>query len=162
MTTNEIRTDNRKVNIGLRVYPEVKSKLSEKAAIIGITLSEYTESIILNNDHLLNEKANLEKQIIELKKLIEEKDEIISEFNSTASQLQKEYYGLKDDFASLKSENVKLNQTIIREKIISNQLSDQLKLEIEKNKEFNSSKSSSTIDKTLNVCIIEDLFDGID
>lgn len=54
---NEVNPiSNRKPTLGLRCSSGLKFKLTEEAAIQGISLSEYCESILLNKDMVLLEK----------------------------------------------------------------------------------------------------------
>lgn len=48
-------TGNRKINIGVRAYSELKLKLTDKAKALGISLSEYCENILATHEGLMEE-----------------------------------------------------------------------------------------------------------
>lgn len=103
----------RKINIGVRCYPELKNKLSAEATDLGITLSEHTENILLNKDTLLIEKENAKEEAQE------HKTEVLKLKALLADYVNK----LKDEVEKgrrLKAENEKLNFECrdIKEKMI--------------------------------------------
>ncbi len=67
MDTEKIKTAifknrNRKITIGVRVYPELKLKLAEQAKQLGMSVSEHCENYLSNMDALLLEKGNALKE----------------------------------------------------------------------------------------------------
>ncbi len=58
----------RKIVLGVRIFPELKNKLSQEAHGLGITISEHSENILLNKESLLGDKDNSLKENVELKK----------------------------------------------------------------------------------------------
>ena len=105
----EIRANgNRKVNIGVRGYPELKYKLAENAQNLGMTLSEYCENILLNNDTIILENRNyideieiLNQQMLEIKKIFEEAS---SKYQTTLKEVKSENDHLKRAVDILKNQ----------------------------------------------------------
>jgi hypothetical protein len=62
-----IQNGNRKVNIGVRVYPEEKLNLIDAAKAVQVSLSEYCENILITQPALLEEVNNLTYQVEDLK-----------------------------------------------------------------------------------------------
>jgi len=58
---------NRKINIGVRAYSELKLKLSDEAKGLGISLSEHCENILITHAGLLEEVNELTKALEVLK-----------------------------------------------------------------------------------------------
>ncbi len=98
----EITTNgNRKINIGVRCYSELKIKLVAEAMNLGITLSEYCENIFLNKDNILSENQNYINEIAALNQVIAEVKKAYEEATSKHLTVLKE---VKSENANLKNE----------------------------------------------------------
>ena len=100
---------NRKINIGLRCYAELKFKLTEEAQNLGISLSEYCENILLNKDTILAANQNF---INEMQVLNQEMIEVLKTFEETKSNYQTELKKVKSENDSLKREVHELNNQV--------------------------------------------------
>lgn len=99
---------NRKINIGVRAYSELKLKLSDEAQGLGIYLSEHCENILITHAGLL-EKVNELTSIIET---LQEKNASLesslagidlASFNKKISLITNENALLKNSIAELRS-----------------------------------------------------------
>lgn len=68
------KNGNRKIVLGVRVFPEFKEKVIQNALKLRISMSEFAENILVNNDDLLIDKNAaikennlLKRQVAELK-----------------------------------------------------------------------------------------------
>lgn len=128
---NESTTNgNRKIMLGVRCFSELKAKLIAESKNLGISLSEYCESILQNKDTLLSEKdfANME---LKLKKenilLIEAKfEEVKFQYKNDILKVSKENDRIMDesdainmDFQRVTHENMKLRADL---KLLSQQV----------------------------------------
>lgn len=110
---DETNLPNRKVTLSTRVYPEQKLMLAERANALGLSLSQYTESKVLQNDNLELEKT-IQRQEIELEKwkaeserltkLLESKsqklDQVCNDFNVLSQQQETQISEkMKDDLS---------------------------------------------------------------
>ncbi len=106
---NEIyENGNRKINIGVRCYSELKLKLSDEAQGLGIYLSEHCENILITHAGLLEKKNELDSTIEKLEEKIRSLEATLAEidlvsFNKKISMLAEENTGLKNRLAELKS-----------------------------------------------------------
>jgi len=62
-----IQNGNRKVNIGVRAYPELKFNLIDASNALEVSLSEYCENILITHPGLLEEVNKLNLQVEDLK-----------------------------------------------------------------------------------------------
>lgn len=65
-----IQNGNRKVNIGVRAYPELKFNLIDASNALEVSLSEYCENILITHPGLLEEVNKLNLQVEDLKQKI--------------------------------------------------------------------------------------------
>lgn len=93
---------NRKINIGVRGYPELKNILSKEAVDLGITISEHVENILLNKDILLNEINNVKEEAQALK-------EEVSKLGLLVMDLGNKLKGEIENGKNIKAENEKIN-----------------------------------------------------
>ncbi|MES2138268.1 MAG: hypothetical protein V4511_01070 [Bacteroidota bacterium] len=93
---------NRKINIGVRGYPELKNILSKEAVVLGITISEHVENILLNKDVLLKEINNLKEETQALK-------EEVSKLRHLAIDLGNRLKGEIENGKNINTENEKIN-----------------------------------------------------
>lgn len=103
---------NRKINIGVRAYAELKLKLSDEAEGLGISLSEYCENILITHAGLLQEVNELTSALDSLKgknASLESSLAVIDlvSFNKKISLITDENALLKNSIAELR-----LNQQI--------------------------------------------------
>ena len=91
---------NRKTVLGIRISPEQKKKLSQTALKLGITMSELSENILLNNDNLLSDKNNTLKENDELKRQV---SELTKQLNNSNANHKTESENLKKCVAELQS-----------------------------------------------------------
>ena len=68
----ETETAGARVNIGIRVHPELKEELNKEAAALGQTSSEYGEAILHNRHRAEAEVAQLKQEITESNKAMED------------------------------------------------------------------------------------------
>lgn len=101
---------NRKINIGLRCYAELKYKLVEEAQNLGISLSEYCENILLNKDTILSENQNF---IDEIEVLNQHMFEVKKTFEEATSKCQTALKEVKSENDNLKREVDVLNNQIV-------------------------------------------------
>jgi hypothetical protein len=99
---------NRKINIGVRAYSELKLKLSDEAKVLGISLSEHCENILITHAGLLEEVNKLTKSLEDLKQLNNSlesslKEVDINKFNSKIKQLNDDNVQLNNVLRELKS-----------------------------------------------------------
>lgn len=92
----------RKINIGVRAYPELKNKLSEEASGLGITLSEYCENILLNKELIPNEKKYSMQEVETLRGKV-------SKLNSLLADGVNQHKDEMENRKKLIAENEKLN-----------------------------------------------------
>ena len=62
-----IQNGNRKVNIGVRAYPELKFNLIDASNALEVSLSDYCENILITHPGLLEEVNKLNLQVEDLK-----------------------------------------------------------------------------------------------
>jgi hypothetical protein len=115
----------RKINIGIRAYPELKQKLAEQAIELGITLSEHAENILLNKDNLQNVVALNLKEIVSLKEHISKLNVLIE---SISSHRKIEVEKVTHENAKLQKEIIMLNDQLMELKTTHQLLHDQLTL----------------------------------
>lgn len=96
------QSGNRKINIGVRGYPELKNILSGEAMDLGITISEHVENILLNKDTLLNEINNVKEEAQGLK-------EVVSKLRRLVIDLGNKLKSEIESGKKIKAENEKLN-----------------------------------------------------
>jgi hypothetical protein len=99
---------NRKINIGVRAYSELKLKLSDEAKVLGISLSEHCENILITHAGLLEEVNILTKSLEDLKQINNSlesslKEVDINRFNSKIKQLTDDNIQLNKVLMELKS-----------------------------------------------------------
>jgi HAMP domain-containing protein len=94
-----------RVNIGVRVQPEIKDLFTRRAVALGMPISEFTESILLNHDPLQKEIEDLKKELGDLKEVKIEKDQIIEEFKEVGVLVRAKFNELKTEISELKSSN---------------------------------------------------------
>jgi hypothetical protein len=99
-----IENGNRKVNIGVKAYSELKLKLSDEAKALEISLSEHCENILITHSGLLEEVKVLSNQLEELK----QKNSSLNETIASNDSLQ-----LKNKISTLTEENVQLKKYIL-------------------------------------------------
>jgi len=80
-----LENGNRKINIGLRCYGELKLALIDESKNIGITLSEHCENILINHPLLITELQETKDEIEKLKKKVLE----LEQFSKSKSTQQK-------------------------------------------------------------------------
>jgi L-cysteine desulfidase len=98
--TEEIASNgNRKTMLGVRCYSELKLKLTEDAQKLGISLSEYCESILLNYDTIVNER---EAALIEIAAVNDKLLQISSNSKLLLENQKIEIKELKEEIESLK------------------------------------------------------------
>lgn len=99
---------NRKINIGVRAYSELKLKLSDEAQGLGISLSEHCENILITHARLLEEVNELTKAL----ELLEHKNVSLeatlagidlASFNKRIRLLSEENALLKNSLEELRS-----------------------------------------------------------
>ncbi len=106
---NEIyENGNRKINIGIRAYSELKLKLSDEARELGISLSEYGENILITHAGLLERINELNSTNEKLEEKIRSLEETLAaidlvSFNKKISMLANQNTGLKNRIAELRS-----------------------------------------------------------
>lgn len=86
----------RKINVGLRVLPEIKNKLAEEATKCGFSVSEHVENKILNFDRISKEKEIAEKEIQRLNEVILEKNELLKEYQDFVDKTNTEFCKTKN------------------------------------------------------------------
>jgi hypothetical protein len=105
---------NRKTMLGLRCFAELKFKLTEDAKSLGLTLSEYCENILLNNESLLIEKNNAIKDVTNIQRKMSTLQAIFTEFKAQQKmEIQKanaENEMIKNESVSVKTERDKLKK----------------------------------------------------
>lgn len=94
---------NRKVNIGVRVYPEEKLNLIDAAKAVEVSLSEYCENILITQPALLEEVNNLTCQVEDLKQ---------KNANLEHSLASNEPLKFKNKIVALSEENLLLKKVI--------------------------------------------------
>ena len=99
---------NRKINIGVRAYSELKLKLSDEAKVLGISLSEHCENILITHAGLLEEVNKLTKSLEDLKQLNNSLESSLNEvdinrFNAKIKQLNDDNVQLNKVLMELKS-----------------------------------------------------------
>lgn len=106
---NEIyENGNRKINIGIRAYSELKLKLSDEAQGLGISLSEHCENILITHAGLLEKANELKSDIETLKEKNAHLESSLAEidvvsFNKKIRLLTDENALLKSSLAELRS-----------------------------------------------------------
>lgn len=98
-----IQNGNRKVNIGVRAYPELKFNLIDAAKAVEVSLSEYCENILITHPGLLEEVNKLNLQVEDLKQKIANQER----FLASNDQLK-----LKSNINTLFEENALLKKNI--------------------------------------------------
>lgn len=98
-----IENGNRKVNVGVRVYPEQKCNLIDAAKAVEVSLSEYCENILVTQPGLLEEVNNLTYQLDDLKQ---------KNANLEHSLASNEPLKFKSKIAALSEENALLKKSI--------------------------------------------------
>ena len=103
-----IENGNRKVNVGVRVYPEQKLNLIDAAKSVDVSLSEYCENILINHPSLLEEVNNLTYQLDDLKQKNADMERSLEsnnsqQFISKINTLSEENAVLKKSIQELKS-----------------------------------------------------------
>ncbi|MFO0355953.1 MAG: hypothetical protein ACK50A_03290 [Sphingobacteriaceae bacterium] len=99
---------NRKINIGVRAYSELKLKLSDEAKGLGISLSEHCENILITHAGLLEEVNELTKALEVLKQNNASLESSLAEvdlvsFNKKIHLLTDENVLLRNSIAELRS-----------------------------------------------------------
>jgi hypothetical protein len=99
---------NRKINIGVRAYSELKLKLSDEAQGLGISLSEHCENILITHAGLLEKVSELTKTVEILKQKNTSLESSLAEidltrFNTKIKLLTNENSLIKKSLEELKS-----------------------------------------------------------
>lgn len=98
---------NRKINIGVRAYAELKLKLTEESNSLGISLSEHCEKILITHSSLLDKIKILTDEVEELKQKNTSVESSLPKFD--LSSYNKKSQKLNDENSLLKKKVMELN-----------------------------------------------------
>ena len=98
---------NRKINIGVRAYAELKLKLTEESNSLGISLSEHCEKILITHSSLLDKIKILTDEVEELKQKNTSVESSLPKFDLLS--YNKKTQKLNDENSFLKKKVMELN-----------------------------------------------------
>lgn len=101
---------NRKINIGVRAYAELKMKLTDESNSLGITLSEHCENILITHSSLLDKIKTLMEEVGSLKQIHTSTETSMSQFD--ALSFNKSIYKLNKENSLLKKRIIELNSNL--------------------------------------------------
>lgn len=101
---------NRKINIGVRAYAELKLKLTDESNSLGISLSEHCENILITHSSLLDKIKTLMDEVESLKQINTSTKPSISQIDLV--RYSKSIQKLHEENSLLKKRIIELNSNL--------------------------------------------------
>lgn len=145
---NDLNPPSRKVTLSCRLLPEQKFMIAERAKSLGLTLAQYTESKVLQNDSLDLEEKIREQQfeIRRLRKELDRSQKIKAEMEENISSLKQDFEIIsRRKLAASKSDEIQLKLSFSTE--------EELKLFQEKLRKLVSKYKIQNLQSALKLCL---------